>query len=312
MREETTNPSRDAAMALLAFYREAGIDTLLLDAPRNRFAETAAETERRKAKAPPTLPTSGRERGQAAATPVARAENARPAERPTTGEPPQNGLAAPAFPTNRVAIPDDVAVADARERAVGAASLAELRELLDGFDGCNLKITAKHTVFGDGPDTADLMFIGEAPGRDEDMAGVPFVGRSGQLLNRMLAAIGLERENVRVTNTVPWRPPGNRPPTPAETRICLPFVQRQIELVGPKIVVCLGSPSAKAILGSGEGILRIRGQWQSYSFDLSPGSAIPAIAMLHPAYLLRQPAQKKLAWRDLLALKAKLDELSQA
>ncbi|WP_329610458.1 uracil-DNA glycosylase [Jiella pelagia] len=208
-----------------------------------------------------------------------------------------------------MAIPDDVALADARERARSAETLDELKELLDGFDGCNLKITAKHTVFGDGPKTADLMFIGEAPGRDEDMAGVPFVGRSGQLLNRMLEAIGLEREAVRVTNTVPWRPPGNRAPTLAETQICLPFVQRQIELVRPKIVVCLGSPSAKAILGSAEGILRMRGKWQSYSFDLAADATIPAIAMLHPAYLLRQAAQKRLAWRDLLALKAKLDEL---
>ena len=314
MLDETPRFTRDAAVALLAWYREAGIETLLVDAPRDRFAETAAENERRRGKTQPATAPA------AAAPPVVRAEGSRTAQsapppasnRQAFGEPSPNGNGDSAFPSTRVAIPDDVAVADARERATSAASLEELRALLESFDGCNLKITAKHTVFGDGPDTADLMLIGEAPGRDEDMAGVPFVGRSGQLLNRMLEAIGIERESVRVTNTVPWRPPGNRAPTPAETRICLPFVQRQIELVSPKIIVCLGSPSAKAILGASEGILRIRGQWHSYFFDLAPDTAIPAIAMLHPAYLLRQPAQKTLAWRDLLALRVKLEEMAAA
>lgn len=297
---------RDAALALLAFYREAGIETLLLDAPRDRFAETAAEIERRQAKRQ-TEPASGPPERNATGSGRGSQDRTSPPQ-PTFGAPAGNGTSDSAFPSTRVAIPDDIAVADARERARAAATLAELKELLDGFEGCNLKITAKHTVFGDGPETAELMFIGEAPGRDEDMAGVPFVGRSGQLLNRMLEAIGVERDSVRVTTIVPWRPPGNRAPTPAETQVCLPFVQRHIELVGPKIVVCLGAPPAKAILGSAEGILRMRGKWQSYSFDLSPGSTIPAIAMLHPDYLLDQPAQKRLAWRDLLALKAKLDE----
>ncbi|ORE89878.1 uracil-DNA glycosylase [Aurantimonas sp. 22II-16-19i] len=320
MLEETPRLTRDAAVALLAWYREAGIESLLLDQPRDRFAETAAETERRKAKARPAGTAATQAQGRPDGRPDGRAESVQrergapsappsPPSRQAFGEPSPTTMGDSAFPSTRIAIPDDAALADARERAVSAASLAELRELLHGFGGCNLKITAKHTVFGDGPDKAELMLIGEAPGRDEDMAGVPFVGRSGQLLNRMLAAIGIERESVRVTNTVPWRPPGNRAPTPAETRICLPFVQRQIELVAPKVIVCLGSPSAKAILGSAEGILRIRGKWQSYSFDIDPGATIPAIAMLHPAYLLRQPAQKKLAWQDLLALKAKLDEL---
>ena len=317
MIEETPPLTRDAAVALLAWYREAGIESLLLDQPRDRFAETAAENARRRAKARPAGTTATQAPGRPDGSRDGRAESGQrergapssPSNRQAFGEPSPTTMGDSAFPSTRIAIPDDAALADARERAVSAASLQELRELLHGFEGCNLKITAKHTVFGYGPDKADLMLIGEAPGRDEDMAGVPFVGRSGQLLNRMLAAIGIERENVRVTNTVPWRPPGNRAPTPAETRICLPFVQRQIELVEPKVIVCLGSPSAKAILGSAEGILRIRGKWQSYSFDLEPGGAIPAIAMLHPAYLLRQPAQKKLAWQDLLTLKAKLDEL---
>ncbi|MBO0661862.1 uracil-DNA glycosylase [Jiella sp. MQZ9-1] len=314
MLDETPRTANDAATALLAFYREAGIETLMLDAPRDRFAETAAESERRAAgnrghdgKAAPR-PGDNRERRPAA--PREAIGNASPPA--SSGGFAQTVNPDSAFPSSRVTVPDDIALADARERATSAASLDELRALLTEFDGCNLKITAKHTVFGDGPDRADLMLIGEAPGRDEDLAGVPFVGRSGQLLNRMLAAIGIERESVRVTNTVPWRPPGNRPPTPVETRICLPFIQRQIALVQPKVLVCLGAPSAKAVLGVQQGILRIRGQWHSYTFGPSLDTTIPAIAMLHPAYLLRQPAQKQLAWRDLLALKTKLVEIGAA
>ena len=280
---------RDAAIALIEWYRDAGIDVFVGEAPRDRFAETRAELAAR----------DGRRGGQAAP----QAPVPKPAPPPAAwAEPPGS------FATSRAAVPDDIAIADARERARSASSLAELQAALDAFESCNLKISAKSTVFGDGAENADVMFVGEAPGREEDIAGVPFVGRSGQLLDRMLAAIGLERQNVRVTNTVPWRPPGNRPPTPAETQICLPFVQRHIELVRPKILVCLGSPAAKAILASDEGILRIRGRWTTYSFGLGEAETIAATAMLHPAYLLRQPAQKKLAWRDLVALKARLAE----
>ncbi|MEX6505594.1 uracil-DNA glycosylase family protein [Jiella sp. M17.18] len=299
MNAETPISSRDAAVALLEWYREAGIDVLLGEPARDRFAETAAEGAARRAAA------SG---GAARAQPAQRSEGPARPEPPPPPPPAPSAEGASSFPSVRVAVPDDIAVADARERARSAATLDELRAALEDFDGCNLRITAKTTVFGDGPQSAELMFVGEAPGRDEDIAGVPFVGRSGQLLNRMLEAIGLEREAVRVTNTVPWRPPGNRPPTPAETQICLPFVQRQIELVRPKILVCLGSPSAKAILGSSEGIMRIRGRWTEYAFGLEAGQTIAATAMLHPAYLLRQPAQKKLAWRDLLGLKARLSD----
>ena len=279
---------RDAAIALIEWYRDAGIDVFVGEAPRDRFAETKAELAAR----------DGRRGLQAAPQPSA------PKPAPPPAMPAEPGTFAP----SRAAVPDDIAVADARERARSASTLAELQAALDSFESCNLRISAKSTVFGDGSETAELMFVGEAPGREEDSAGVPFVGRSGQLLDRMLAAIGLERQNVRVTNTVPWRPPGNRPPTPAETQICLPFVQRHIELVRPKILVGLGSPAAKAILASDEGILRIRGRWTTYSFGLGEAETIAATAMLHPAYLLRQPAQKKLAWRDLVALKARLAE----
>ncbi|MCD1645441.1 uracil-DNA glycosylase family protein [Aurantimonas coralicida] len=292
---------REAAIALLEWYRAAGVDAVTGEHPRDRFAETQAEIAARKAR-----------RGQpAGATPSATGDAPRPAQeaRAAPARTPQPAEE-PGFPAPRIAVPDDIAVADARERARSATTLAELRAALEDFDGCNLRISARSTVFGDGSETADLMLVGEAPGREEDTASVPFVGRSGQLLNRMLESIGLEREAVRVTNTVPWRPPGNRPPTPAETQICLPFVQRHIELVAPKILVCLGSPSAKAILGAQEGILRVRGRWTTYSFGLEQCDAIDAVAMLHPAYLLRQPAQKRLAWRDLIALRERLAQKS--
>ena len=296
--------ARDAAIALLDWYREAGVDAILGEAPRDRFAETAAEIARRsEGRRPPQKPEPRDVRDERPAT---QPGTARPAPGPFPSSSAEHSPEA--FPSPRIAVPDEVAVADARERARSAATIGELRQALEEFEGCNLRITASSTVFGDGSETPDLMLIGEAPGREEDRAGVPFVGRSGQLLDKMLAAIGVERGDVRVTNTVPWRPPGNRPPTPAETEICLPFVQRHIELVRPRILVCLGSPSAKAILGAQEGILRIRGRWTTYSFGLGEGEAIAATAMLHPAYLLRQPAQKRLAWRDLLALKERLSE----
>ncbi|WP_152045399.1 uracil-DNA glycosylase [Aureimonas psammosilenae] len=277
---------QEAVAALLEWYSLAGVDAILTEEPRDRFAETK---DRLRAKA---------EAGEA---PAAREAQGSPA-------PTRNDAPTPARP--QVAVPDDVAVASARDIARSAATMEALREGLNTFQGCNLRITAKSVVFGDGDPHADLMLIGEAPGRDEDIAGIPFVGRSGQLLNRMLAAIGIAREKVWITNTVPWRPPGNRTPTPAETEICLPFVARQIELVRPKVIVCLGSPATKAILRTEEGMLRIRGRWLSYSYGEKPEETVPAIPMLHPAYLLRQPAQKKLAWRDLLAIRAKLDALS--
>jgi len=147
------------------------------------------------------------------------------------------------------------------------------------------------------------MLVGEAPGRDEDEQGLPFIGRSGKLLDRMLAAIGLDRSSVYIANVIPWRPPGNRTPTPQEIAICLPFIERHIALAAPDVLVCLGGPSAQTLLNQRDGILRLRGRWFDYDCN---GRVIPALATLHPAYLLRQPAQKKLAWRDLRALQAKL------
>jgi DNA polymerase len=191
-------------------------------------------------------------------------------------------------------------------RALGgqATTLVELEALLAQFDGCSLKRTAKSLCFARGSERAHVMLIGEAPGRDEDLQGKPFVGRAGQLLDRMLAAIGLSENDVYITNTVYWRPPGNRTPTPEEIEACAPFLARQIELLSPKLLVLLGGAAAKNILGVSEGIMRLRGKWLTY---ISAGRDLPALATLHPAYLLRNPAAKRFAWRDLLLLKAALD-----
>ena len=184
-----------------------------------------------------------------------------------------------------------------------AASLAELEALVAGFEGCVLKRTAKSLCFGRGSETARLMLIGEAPGRDEDLQGKPFVGRAGKLLDRMLASIGLAEEHVYITNTVYWRPPGNRTPTPEEIEACAPFLARQIELLDPAVLVLLGGAAAKSILGTSEGIMRLRGKWLSYD---CAGRAVPTLATLHPAYLLRNPEAKRLAWRDMLMVKQAL------
>jgi DNA polymerase len=186
-----------------------------------------------------------------------------------------------------------------------AASLAELKALVAVFEGCALKRTAKSLCFARGSDSASIMLIGEAPGRDEDLQGKPFVGRAGQLLDRMLASIGLSEEHVYITNTVYWRPPGNRTPSPEEIEACAPFLARQVELLSPRVLVLLGGAAAKTMLGVGEGIMRLRGKWLTYPSAIGE---VPALATLHPAYLLRNPAAKRLAWRDLLALRAAIDK----
>ena len=186
-----------------------------------------------------------------------------------------------------------------------AATLAELEALVAQFDGCPLKRTAKNLCFARGRAEARVMLIGEAPGRDEDLQGKPFVGRAGQLLDRMLAGIGLDESHVYITNTVYWRPPGNRTPTPQEVEACAPFLARQIELLAPTVLVLLGGAAAKSILEVSEGIMRLRGKWLTYR---SASGEVPVLATLHPAYLLRKPEDKRYAWRDLLALKAFLEK----
>ncbi len=260
---------------LVAWYAEMGITEALDEATHDHFAapQAASEPSRPLPKLPPRA-------GQGAAV------EARP-----------NAAAATA--------PDDAAVT-ARVMAREAATLDALKEALALFEGCALKATAKNLVFADGNPQARVMIVGEAPGADEDRIGLPFVGRSGQLLDRMLAAIGLDRKtDVYIANLLPWRPPGNRTPTQQEVAICLPFIQRQIQLANPDILVCVGGPAAQGLLGL-TGILASRGKWLDYDTGTR---TIRAIATLHPAYLLRQPLQKRLAWRDMRALRTALDNL---
>jgi uracil-DNA glycosylase len=263
--------NKDAVRALLDFYAEAGVDALLGEQPIDRFAEADRPEEKQKTTAPAAKPRSF---DQKAAPFIA---------------PPS---------------PDAAAMA-AREAAKSANKLEELRAILDKFGGCALKATATQLVFADGNPGAKVMFVGEAPGRDEDIEGLPFVGRSGKLLDRMLAAIGLDRTSVYIANIVPWRPPGNRTPTPQESAICLPFIHRQIELADPDILVCLGGPSAQTLLGIKDGITKTRGRWFTFNTGQRDIRAMPTF---HPAFLLRSPLQKRFAWRDFLAIKKALSE----
>ena len=267
----TPTPERAPTLRqLLAFYLEAGVDCALMDEPVNRLAEPDA--------VPP------------AAAPGKSVPPARVREMPA---------AMPATPRADTAIAPEAAIASAREAARTAPSLEVLRKLLEEFDGCALKHTATRLVFSDGNPKARVMFVGEAPGRDEDIEGLPFVGRSGKLLDRMIAAIGLDRSKAYIANVIPWRPPGNRTPTPQETQICLPFIQRQIELVDPDVLVTLGNPSTQTLLSTREGIMKTRGRWLDYDTGTR---TIRAIATFHPAYLLRSPSYKRMAWQDLRAI----------
>jgi uracil-DNA glycosylase family 4 len=275
-------PPRD----LLTFYAEAGVDAAVgetandyLSAPALAPAAPAGDVAQAVPKAPPPQTTPARKASPAAFVPT-----------PPAAAPP----AAP-----------DAAVMAAREAAKSAATLDDLRALLDKFEGCALKATASRLVFADGNPQSRVMLIGEAPGREEDIEGVPFVGRSGKLLDLMMAAINLNRTTAYIANIIPWRPPGNRTPTPQESQICLPFIQRQIELANPDILVCLGGPSAQTLLNVKDGIKRTRGKW----FNFHTGAReIRAIATFHPAYLLRSPIEKRFAWRDFLAVKKALSE----
>lgn len=284
---------------LLAFHLEAGVDVAVGEAPVNRFAESAAEQA-----AARTRPPEPQARPEAS-EPAARREAAGPSH-PAPARPAPARSAPPREPATPAAIhtrPPDEAVMAAREAAREALSLEDLRAMLEAFEGCALKRTASRLVFADGTPGAKVMFVGEAPGRDEDQQGLPFVGRSGKLLDLMMGAIGLDRSSAYIANVIPWRPPGNRTPTPQETAVCLPFIRRQIELANPDILVCLGGPSAQALLGTTEGITRLRGRFADYDAGTR---TIRAIATFHPAYLLRTPIGKRLAWRDMLAVETML------
>lgn len=196
------------------------------------------------------------------------------------------------------------------DRVQGATTLDELRQIIENFEDCPLKHTASHTVFSDGNPSAPVMMIGEAPGAEEDKQGKPFVGLSGQLLDRILATIGLERQtNVYISNIVSWRPPGNRAPTNQEIALCLPFIQRHIELVRPRIIVLLGATATKSLLDTSDGIMKIRGQWFDFKTSYA-GHTAKTIATFHPAFLLRSPGQKKLVWQDFLKIKEELQKKS--
>lgn len=199
-----------------------------------------------------------------------------------------------------------VACQNARQICAKAETLEELKKIIENFDGCSLKLTANKTVFGYGSETADLLLIGEAPGADEDRSGIPFVGRSGQLLDKMLRAIQIKRENCFVTNVLPWRPPGNRTPTEGEIAVCLPFLKKQIDLVKPKIILILGGSAANALLDNGEPISKLRGKWLEYK--TADGIKVPVLASYHPAFLLRNGGQKAKVWSDFIRIKQKLCE----
>jgi DNA polymerase len=196
----------------------------------------------------------------------------------------------------------------ARQVAEAAPTVEALRLALAGFTACPLATTATNLVFCDGNPAAGLVLVGEAPGAEEDLTGKPFVGASGRLLDRMLASIGLDRTQLLITNLIPWRPPGNRPPTDSEVLICLPFLQRHLALLQPKIVVTLGALSTHALMGQTTGIRKLRGRWSSITVE-SGKNPIKILPMLHPAYLLRTPAAKREAWMDLIALRQALDTM---
>ncbi|GJD38792.1 MULTISPECIES: uracil-DNA glycosylase [Methylobacterium] len=295
-------------IAELDFHVEAGVDLCLDERPHDRFSEVEETSPWRPAPARHGLPTHD-------LPPLDRpSQISAPQERPQADpvpprrELPPRGEALATSPARTygqsAASKPGEAAGDARARARDVATLKELEALLADFDGCPLKFTAKNLVFADGNPASKLMFIGEAPGADEDRVGKPFMGRSGQLLDRMMAAIGLDRTKAYVTNIVPWRPPGNRNPTPQEVSICKPFIERQIELADPDVIVCLGSPATQAITGTKDGILKARGRFYPYRVG---DREVKALATLHPAYLLRQPLQKRLAWRDFRLLRATLD-----
>jgi uracil-DNA glycosylase len=271
---EAAIPREDLA-ALLRWYVDQGLDETIGEEAVDRLAPVA-----------PALVST--------AAPIARA----PTPIRTPAPPPR----AP------VPLESPQLVEDARALAERCTNLAELEAAVRAFEGCALKRTAKNTVFADGTPGAPVMIVGEAPGADEDRLGKPFVGVSGQLMDRMMAAVGLTREGgFYITNILFWRPPGNRTPTLAEQAMCLAFTRRHIELAQPRLLVLAGGVAAKAVLDTTEGIMRLRGKWASYR--LSDGAELPTMPTFHPAYLLRTPASKRQSWQDLLAIDRELKEL---
>ncbi len=273
-------------VALLRWYADAGVEDCSLEDAQDRYALSArpavpATPER-------IQPSPARGMGEAPATPTA-----------------------PVAPSRRAPVPLESPrlVEDARAAAASANTLAELEAAIRAFEGCTLKRLAKNTVFADGVPGAPVMIIGEAPGEDEDRLGKPFVGVSGQLMDRMFGAIGMSRErDLYITNILPWRPPGNRTPSVGDSAICVAFTRRHIELARPKILVLAGAVAVKNLLDTEQGITRLRGKW--FDYTLADGRRIPAMPLYHPAYLLRAPGGKRQAWMDLIAVAKRLEALA--
>lgn len=285
------NPSPPLAdpAALLRWYADAGVEDSSLEEPQDRYALSAR---------PAPAPTPVR------APAVAAARGLGEATAPS---------AAAAVPPPRPAVPlqSPRLVEDARAAAASARSLAELEAAIRAFEGCTLKRLAKNTVFADGVAGAPVMIVGEAPGEDEDRLGKPFVGVSGQLMDRMFAAIGMSRErDLYITNILPWRPPGNRTPSVGDSAICVAFARRHVELARPRILVLAGGVAAKNMLETEQGIMRLRGKWVDYT--LPDGTRIPTMPLYHPAYLLRTPGGKRQTWMDLIAVAKRLEALARA
>lgn len=277
--------SREAAFVadVLRWHLLAGADEAIDDIAHDRFAEARVPAKR---KTPSNVRSADTGQGDSV-----RAQ----------GTPLRSGGAGPSSISG-----GDASVKSAVALAAAAETLDALRVAVSGFEGCPLKRTATTTVFGDGAPDAKVVLIGEAPGAEEDRQGVPFVGAAGRLLDRMLASIGLDRGSVFISNTVFWRPPGNRTPTSQEIAVCQPFVERLIELISPQVLITLGGPASQSVLAQKGGITRLRGRWMSFSTPRL-GHPVAAMAMFHPAYLLRLPEQKRLAWRDLLAVGERLE-----
>ena len=259
MADPSAQMSEAEALAVLDWYRAAGVDVAVGEEPVDRFATSAVAPSKR------ALPAASG-----------------PAPAPV-----------PAAPL----VTDP---AETREIAAAAQTLEQLRAAMEAYDGCVLKHRATQLCFADGNPEARIMMVGEGPGEQEDRQGKPFVGRAGQLLDRMLAAIGLDRTKVYIANMVPWRPPGNRNPTPDELAQCAPFLHRQVELVNPGLLVTLGNVPTQALFGTSQGITRVRGQWKTLDVGNWQGPVLPT---LHPAFLLRTPSAKAQAWKDMLSLR---------
>jgi DNA polymerase len=274
---------RDELAALLQWYVDNGLDETIGEVAVDRFAPPPS------ALAAPAAPAAPVARRAGAPTPIRLPPPSLPARAPVPIESPQ-------------------LVEDARELARRCTTIGDLEAAIRAFEGCALKRTAKNTVFADGVPGSPVMIVGEAPGADEDRLGKPFVGVSGQLMDRMFEAIGMSRQrDLYITNILFWRPPGNRTPTLAEQAMCLAFTRRHIELAQPKVLILAGGTAAKAVLDTTEGIMRLRGKWTTLRLD--DGSELPTLPTFHPAYLLRTPASKRQSWYDLLALDKKLREL---